>query len=561
MERRLVVTLAISLIVGLLAVLYSPSGLMPASAAPNAKPFTLPFNTPPGPGTWLLGQQFGNTQGAFNNGRYWYAAGQGLHFGIDFSAPCGTPVVAIGDGVIDQVDNFSFGLEPHNLTIFHRDLGLTSLYGHLYTKPTVTKGQLVKRGDVIAYTGDPDRTCVSRPHLHLEVRSRDYRIAHNPADYIDADWTMLSSVGSYSSGVFAKDLYHPNRWQTIFDQPDVAFNQAVLNNFRAVWPPAGRVASPPQTLPAYTAPAIAGVPTFKQLTQPDCCSLAWWSPDSRSVRFWNGPDGQLAAIMEMSIDGGQPQQIDSSPVVSPDGQYEVHWDSGRVTVIRVADKQSWALVTGSAWPRPSPGGKRLLWRYAPADTVPGTNPPKTDVWTSNLDGSGLSLVITQRGGSAYWLDDDRILLVRRQEQTNVAVLSVFSISTRQNQMLLTATNLRDLSISPGGQYLMYYLAFQKDPAASGTYLLETRPGATASRLPFFGGWRWRDSRSVVYIPFAPGKPMSFALYDVPTGQSHPITDAAAQPLAILNGDWSVSPDGQHVVFWNVKDLSLWVVTF
>jgi len=29
-------------------------------------------------------QQYGNTAGAANFGKYWYAAGQGLHFGIDF---------------------------------------------------------------------------------------------------------------------------------------------------------------------------------------------------------------------------------------------------------------------------------------------------------------------------------------------------------------------------------------------------------------------------------------------------------------------------------------------
>src|SRR5947207_5585693 len=166
----------------LLFLLPSLLTLFPApSSAQQKKLFSLPFDMPSGPNTWLLGQPYGNTTGAYNFGRYWYTAGQGLHFGIDFSAPCGTPIVAIADGEVDQVDNFSFGLLPHNLTIFHRDLGYTSLYGHLYQKPIVTKGQPVKRGEVVAYSGDPDRTCVSRPHLHLEIRSRDYHIAYTPA--------------------------------------------------------------------------------------------------------------------------------------------------------------------------------------------------------------------------------------------------------------------------------------------------------------------------------------------------------------------------------------------
>jgi Peptidase family M23 len=544
--------------------LFSLSTFTPISAQTSARPFGLPFSMPSGPATWLLGQQYGNTTGAYNNGKYWYGAGQGLHFGIDFSAPCGTPVVAIGDGVVDQVDNFSFGLQPHNLTIFHRELGLTSLYGHLSVKPTVTKGQPVKRSDVVALTGDPDRTCVSRPHLHLEVRSRDYTIAHNPASLIDADWSMLQSIGGFDSASFTKDLYHPNRWQTIFDQPDVDFNEATLNNYRAAWPPASRIQPPPPTLPGYTAPIPqGGAITLHQLTQPGCCSLAWWSPDSRSVRFWDGPEGELAGIIDVKIDGATQrasQSIDSTPVVSPDGQYEVRWNGGRVTVVRTSDQKTWPLLTGSAWPRPSPGSTRLLWQYASADNVPGTTPPPTDVWIANPDGSSLIQVVQQRGGSARWLDDDRILLNRREGLTNVSVLSIYSISTRQMQPLLSAKNMRGVSISPGGQYLMYYLAFQDEAATSGIYLLETAQGAIPVKMPFFGGWRWRDSKSVLYIPYEPGKPMSLVLYDVTTRTPQPLTDPAAQPLEIANGDWSVSPDGQRVEFWNAKDSALWLLT-
>src|SRR5262247_3943921 len=122
-----------SLVVGSLLFARSPV----ASARANGRPFSLPFNTPPGPATWLVGQQFGNTGGAYNFGPYWYGAGQGLHFGVDFSAPCGTDVVAIADGIVQYVDNFVFGLQPHNLVITHPDLGYASLYGHLSVRPTL----------------------------------------------------------------------------------------------------------------------------------------------------------------------------------------------------------------------------------------------------------------------------------------------------------------------------------------------------------------------------------------------------------------------------------------
>src|SRR5205809_7979884 len=99
------------------------SAVIPIQAQQSTKLFSLPFATPPGPGTWLLGQPYGNTSGAARLGKYWYAAGQGLHFGIDFSTPCGTPVTAIADGVVEAVDNFSFRLEPHNLVLSQKAIG------------------------------------------------------------------------------------------------------------------------------------------------------------------------------------------------------------------------------------------------------------------------------------------------------------------------------------------------------------------------------------------------------------------------------------------------------
>src|SRR5215468_6782663 len=108
-------------------------------------PFSLPFKTPPGPDTWLIGQQYGDTGGAYNFGRYWYGMGEGLHFGLDFATPCKTPVVAIGDGVVEYVDNLEFGLMPHNVAIFHPETGYVSLYGHLYERSALNKGQPIKR--------------------------------------------------------------------------------------------------------------------------------------------------------------------------------------------------------------------------------------------------------------------------------------------------------------------------------------------------------------------------------------------------------------------------------
>src|SRR5512136_2371470 len=89
-------TLAFAASVVLLALGTSLSAAPEGTAPAGGPPFGLPFAAAPGPATWLAGQLYGNTTGAYFQADEWYAAGQGLHFGIDLLAPCGTPVVSIG---------------------------------------------------------------------------------------------------------------------------------------------------------------------------------------------------------------------------------------------------------------------------------------------------------------------------------------------------------------------------------------------------------------------------------------------------------------------------------
>jgi murein DD-endopeptidase MepM/ murein hydrolase activator NlpD len=131
---------------------------------PASKPFGLPFAEPPGPSTWLLIQGYGNTTTAYRWRVSQYGAGQGLHFGIDLSARCGTPVVAIGDGTVLKVDAAEHGAGPHNLMIDHGN-GYASFYGHLFETPRLAPGDPVLRGQVVAVSGDPDLTCTSHVHL------------------------------------------------------------------------------------------------------------------------------------------------------------------------------------------------------------------------------------------------------------------------------------------------------------------------------------------------------------------------------------------------------------
>lgn len=101
---------------------------------------------------------------------------QKMHFGMDFSAPRGTPVYASGDGVVERADNTAAGYGNH-IRINH-GYGYESLYAHLY-KYNVRKNQKVKRGDLIGFVGSTGRS--EAPHLHYEIFKDGDRI--NPINF------------------------------------------------------------------------------------------------------------------------------------------------------------------------------------------------------------------------------------------------------------------------------------------------------------------------------------------------------------------------------------------
>ncbi|APQ16710.1 M23 family metallopeptidase [Maribacter hydrothermalis] len=99
-----------------------------------------------------------------------------MHYGMDFTAPKGTPIYASGDGKVTRADNNSSGYGKH-IRIEH-GYGYLSLYGHL-SEYNVKPGQKVKRGDLIGFVGSTGRS--EAPHLHYEVWKENDRI--NPINF------------------------------------------------------------------------------------------------------------------------------------------------------------------------------------------------------------------------------------------------------------------------------------------------------------------------------------------------------------------------------------------
>lgn len=116
-----------------------------------------------------------------------------FHFGIDLAAPTGTPVYAPADGVVTFAQKKNgYG----NFLLLDHFYGFKTAYGHL-NGFAVHEGQYVKKGDLIAYTGNSGRS--TGPHLHYEIRYLNKWI--NPRPFLSDSPASIHAIVARSSVV------------------------------------------------------------------------------------------------------------------------------------------------------------------------------------------------------------------------------------------------------------------------------------------------------------------------------------------------------------------------
>ncbi len=99
-----------------------------------------------------------------------------MHYGIDFTAPRGTPIYATGNGKVRKITKSRSGYG--NRVVIDHGHNYKTLYAHMHTID-VKKGQKVKKGDIIGTVGSTGSS--TAPHLHYEVMHRGKKI--NPIHF------------------------------------------------------------------------------------------------------------------------------------------------------------------------------------------------------------------------------------------------------------------------------------------------------------------------------------------------------------------------------------------
>ncbi len=123
-----------------------------------------------------------------------------FHRGTDMRAKMKTPVYATADAIVEYAGyhkKSGYG----RLVILQHNYGFKTYFGHL-NKVVIKSGTFVKKGDLIAYTGNTGMS--SGPHLHYEVRFM--------ARPVNPFWFLKWDAQNYNE-IFEKEKKIP--WQSL----------------------------------------------------------------------------------------------------------------------------------------------------------------------------------------------------------------------------------------------------------------------------------------------------------------------------------------------------------
>jgi murein DD-endopeptidase MepM/ murein hydrolase activator NlpD/uncharacterized protein YgiM (DUF1202 family) len=104
--------------------------------------------------------------------------GCGVHDGIDYAAPTGTPILASAAGTVLFSGWCDCGL-GYYVELDHGN-GVTTIYGHMASQPFVSTGQQVAQGETIGPIGSTGLS--TGPHVHFMLQING--VSQDPARYL-----------------------------------------------------------------------------------------------------------------------------------------------------------------------------------------------------------------------------------------------------------------------------------------------------------------------------------------------------------------------------------------
>lgn len=341
---------------------------------------------------------------------------------------------------------------------------------------------------------------------------------------------------------------------------------------------AGTVTAPaasasPSTTPTATVspepsstPAPAATPTpaaaLTQLTTGACCTGVDFAPDSSAVWFIDkpGPDAP-AGIYAVPVEGGAATLVtDKLGIYSPDFTYRAYLEGNATYIDRPGSDERYYINNAGRAVSFSPDSQQIVWQAS--TSFANFDQRLTGIWLADVTGENPREVLRLQGGAfAGWFPEgERWLLSQRNPETRETELLVYTFSIDALTPLVSTRNLRQVRLDPGGTWLAYTVTFSGDATQDGLWLLNINSGERY-RLDEYGAFTWRAPGRLVLLPQRYGAASDQVLeIDAATGAVRALTDPDVLQFRIAEGDWALSPDGQHLAFVSAADDNIWLLS-
>ncbi len=314
-------------------------------------------------------------------------------------------------------------------------------------------------------------------------------------------------------------------------------------------------------------PTATPAPTKRRLTSGGCCVQPFWSPDGRQVLFIDRPtaDG-VTGIWGVGIYGGAPALVTQRlGVFSPDGRLLAYPSSdGRTYIGRTDGQKRWEVPSGGRTITFSPDSERIGWQLL-SSPEPSYHRSTIDLWIANVNGSNPEEVISLTGGrlSGWFPDGNHWLLTGSDISSESFTLMVLDLSSGKAREIVRAPRLGGASISPQGDWVAFQVTVSGDAQRDGLWVARS-DGSAMRKLGVYGSYQWRSQGLLAIVPLevrdqSEVKSHRLLEVEVATGEVRPLTDPAQLSFRIANGDWSMAPDGEKMVYVSAEDHNLWLI--
>lgn len=315
----------------------------------------------------------------------------------------------------------------------------------------------------------------------------------------------------------------------------------------------------PRTIQTATPTPLASAHPL-QLSEQGCCANPTWSSDSDWVLYLDAAEDVQAGLYAVSSSGGDPLLVHSRiGTYSDDLAFVAYQEDGQTYVERWADGTRWLIDNQGREVFFSPDGRWISWSYI-SHGVTFPNLRQRAIWIARVDGSDARELVTVTGGEFLgWAEGAQAILVSGRLAPDMPA-GVWRIQLDDGAGLLLheiEVPLRPL-VSPGGSRVAFIQAFEES-GQNGLWVVNA-DGSDAMLLDVFGAYRWSGEDDLIVIPMdltADGP----ALWRVDLDEENLeyLVDLSGTGHAIINNDWSVSPDGTLLVFRSTRDRALWLV--